>query len=224
MKPSNMRNDQRTNPHRNRGIHQGKGRFGSNNPSHMNQSRYRYNRRHDKQFATYHQNYQNYQYSWYSNNNRQNQSDASSYYDGRLDSYPRVPGPGQLPSSYASLAESTEEREKSKMSSSNYHSMQYDNGNHVVKQLSILPTCETMETLLGSSEDSSEDVSSASSFYEQNENVPDRSHEDVMSVIFPINNNLKESSTYYRDLIMKMDGGSLFTMSPRSFLSGKKKD
>ena len=123
--------------------------------------------------------------------------------------------------------QSTEEREKSKVSSSVYHLKQYDNGNHLAK-LSILPTCKTMETLLGSSEDSSEDVSSASSFYEQNENVPDRSHEDVLSVIFPIDDNsakpakLREPSTYYRDLIVKMDGGSLFTMSPRSFLSGKK--
>jgi hypothetical protein len=222
-----MRNEQRTNTHRNRGIHQGKGCFGSNNPSHMNQSRYRYNRKHDQHFATYHQNYEKYQYSWHSNNNSQNKSNASPYYDDKLESYPRVPGPGQLPSSYVSLAESTEEREKSKVSSSVYHLKQYDNGNHLAK-LSILPTCKTMETLLGSSEDSSEDVSSASSFYEQNENVPDRSHEDVLSVIFPIDDNsakpakLREPSTYYRDLIVKMDGGSLFTMSPRSFLSGKK--
>jgi hypothetical protein len=169
---------------------QGKGRFGSNNHSHMNQSRYRYNKKQDQYHgATYDQNYQNHRYTSYSNT--QNPGHHASYYDRNLDRYQSIPGPAQLPSSYASLAENAEERESSKASSF-------------------------------------ESVPSTSSFHEHTTNAQDSSHNETLDAIFPNHHaiegsaNLQKFTTYYRDLLVKMNSGSLFTMSPRSFLIGKK--
>lgn len=221
-----MRYEHRTNSNRNHGMRgQGKGRFGSNNHSHMNQSRYRYNKKQDQYHATHDQNYHNHRYSCYSN--FQNPGNHASYYDRNSDRYPSIPGPAQLPSSYASLAEIAEERESSKASSSsNYLKHQAIDTN--LAKLSILPTCDTMDTLLGSSEDISESVSSTSSFHEHTINAQDSSHNETLDAIFPNHHaikdsaNLQESTTYYRDLLIEMNSGSLFAMSPRSFLIGKK--
>jgi hypothetical protein len=220
-----MRNGYRTDQHRHREMRgQGKGRFGSNHHSHMNQSTsYRCNKKHDQYHATsYDQHYQNQRQSWYSNTHSPGYH--SSYYNRKLDRYPSVPGPVMLPTSYVSLA--ADERESSKAPSHTNQWKQLTCDTKLAK-LSILPTCETTETLLGSSEDSSEDVLSTSSSYEYTHSVPDFSKEDTSNVIFPKHDiigssaPLNKSSTYYRDLIVNMNSGSLFAMSPRSFLNGK---
>lgn len=220
-----MRNGYRANHHHHREMRgQGKGRFGSNNHSHVNESTsYRYNRKHEQYHATsYDQHYQNQRQSWYSN--AHNPGYHSSYHNRKLDSYPSVPGPVMLPTSYVSLA--ADEKESSKAPSHTTQWKQQTCDTNLAK-LSILPTCETMETLLGSSEDSSEDVLSTSASYEYTSSVLDSSKEDTSNVIFPKHDIVasssprNKSSTYYRDIIVNMNSGSLFAMSPRSFLNGK---
>lgn len=186
---------------------------------------YRYNRKYDRSSST--TGYSNPQYnqrSWQSNG-----SYYASYHEENHASFPVgdsydnvISAPKYVRGTYASMADYVEERDHVETNPP-CPPINRDN-NPPISKLSVLPSNDTVNTIIGSSEDMSEGISSASYSFEHTDTVSCENQEVVRRIFSQTveRNNDIQISTYYRDRIANINACSLFAVSPKSFLFGKR--